>query len=69
VRESTKQKEKIMDEIIKKEISLMLIKWGISTHFSDVIYDRILKNECLLKQIRNTIDCEIGEEYRKDLNN
>ena len=58
-----------MDEIIKKEINLMLIKWGISTHFSDVIYDRILKNEYLLRQIRFTIDCEIGDEYREDLNN
>ena len=58
-----------MDEIIKKEINLMLNKWGISTHFNDVIYDRILKNKYLIKQIRNTIDCEIGEEYRKDSTN
>lgn len=57
-----------MEEIIRKEINLMLNKWGISTHFNDVIYDRILKNEYLLRQIRFTIDCEIGEEYRKDSN-
>jgi hypothetical protein len=56
-----------MENIIRKEINLMLNKWGISTHFNDIIYEKISKDEYLLKQIQNTIDCTIGEEYRKDL--
>lgn len=56
-----------MENIIRKQINLMLNKWGISSHFNNVIYDKILKDEYLLKQIQNAIDCQIGEEYRKDL--
>jgi hypothetical protein len=56
-----------MENIIRKQINLMLNKWGISSHFNNVIYDKILKDKYLLKQIQNTIDCTIGEEYRKDL--
>ena len=56
-----------MENIIRKQINLMLNKWGISSHFNNVIYDKILKDEYLLKQIKITIDCTIGEEYRKDL--
>ena len=56
-----------MENIIRKQINLILNKWGISSHFNNVIYDKLLKDEYLLKQIQNTIECSIGEEYRKDL--
>ena len=58
-------KEKIMEEIILKEINKLLNKYGVSNHFDKVIYDRIKKNEYLRKMIRFEIEFAINEELKK----
>jgi|TARA_R110000824_G_scaffold200655_2_gene384694 hypothetical protein len=54
-----------MEEIIIKEINLLLNKNNVSNNFNSVIYNKIMKDEYLLKQIRGAIDFQIGEELNK----
>jgi len=54
-----------MEKIIIKEINLLLNKNNLSNRHNSLIYNKIMKDEYLLKQIRGAIDFKIGEELNK----
>jgi len=54
-----------MEKIIIKEINILLNKNNLSNRHNSLIYNKIMKDEYLLKQIRGAIDFKIGEELNK----
>ena len=54
-----------MEEIIIKEINILLNKNNLSNRHNSLIYNKIMKDEYLLEQIRGAIDFQIGEELNK----